>query len=577
VQLEEPIRVGRHEHDAAMSLPTRPPSETRVAVFGAGIAGLTVAHELVNLGYQVAVYESTCRAGGFFRSAREPHSHMPTEYSWHGMGPWYHNTFDLLRQIPFDAEGSMYVRALSRPIDFGIFPNDAPAGFHDHGWRSIPRMFRWSAVEFCRWAWLMLKVWTAGERSRTHYAALNAAAEWRPLLRDKGYGTWRACFGPWIGSDWTNVSLHTAGEFFRKQLTSRPAHDHPADEEGPAWRQGAGSGWLLLKGPSSEFWFDRWQAHLQRRGVAFSFSAPLHELEFNGSTIAGARLGSGESVSADYFVVAANPFAVVEILARTPALEILEQLRSFRPLTADGPHTQVSFRIAFGEPIRFPRARTAVVVAESAFNLTLFAQEQVWRPEVPLGTGIRSLWTGTSCVSTMPGPVHGVPVQRCTKQQFIDEVLAQIHACGALDALIREANGGRCLASFPILRVEVWHEWLFSPDGIQTKQPKWVTTTQTQPHQPTQATPVPNLFLAGAHTRTAADVWSVEGAVESGRRAAREIDSRVTVLPQYHPAWMRAIRRIDDCCHRFGAPHVLDLLVFGLLGAIVVAVARHLF
>ncbi|MCB1103277.1 MAG: FAD-dependent oxidoreductase [Cephaloticoccus sp.] len=44
------------------------------------------------------------------------------------------------------------------------------------------------------------------------------------------------------------------------------------------------------------------------------------------------------------------------------------------------------------------------------------------------------------------------------------------------------------------------------------------------PHLPRQATPVPNLFLAGAHTRTEADVWSIEGAVESGRRAAQVVD-----------------------------------------------------
>jgi len=39
------------------------------------------------------------------------------------MGPWYHNLFDLLKQIPFDEAGSLYDKALSRPIAFGIFPD----------------------------------------------------------------------------------------------------------------------------------------------------------------------------------------------------------------------------------------------------------------------------------------------------------------------------------------------------------------------------------------------------------------------------------------------------------------------
>ena len=74
-----------------------------VAVYGAGIAGLTAAHEFAQRGWQVSVYEANHDAGGFFRSARKAGDrNMPSEYSWHGMGPWYHNAFDLMRQIPFD-------------------------------------------------------------------------------------------------------------------------------------------------------------------------------------------------------------------------------------------------------------------------------------------------------------------------------------------------------------------------------------------------------------------------------------------------------------------------------------------
>jgi len=59
------------------------------AVFGAGIAGLTAAHEFAKRGYSVKVFESNLEAGGFFRSARRKEdNNIPSEYSWHGMGPW---------------------------------------------------------------------------------------------------------------------------------------------------------------------------------------------------------------------------------------------------------------------------------------------------------------------------------------------------------------------------------------------------------------------------------------------------------------------------------------------------------
>lgn len=541
----------------------------RVAVFGCGVAGLTAAHELARLGHAVEAFEALPEPGGFFRSARcAGDGGMPSEYSWHGMGPWYHNVFDLLRGIPAPGGGSLYDEALSRPIDFGVFPDEGTAQFYDRRWRSIPAMFRLGRLDFVRGSWLMLKTWTARRRSLEDYAARNAAEEWGRVMGERAARTWRACFGPWIGSDWTRCSLHTAGHFFRKQLISGPPHLHRADAEGPAWRHGSGDGWLLFRAPSSEAWFEPWVRHLRALGVEFSWGRPLERLVLDGSRIAGGRLGGGRTVKADAYVLAVDPFSAAEIVARSPGLETDAELRRLEPLIGDGPHVQISCRLAWGEPMRFPRPRVAVVLADTEFNLTLFAQEQAWAPDVDLGDGVGSLWTCTSCVGTVPGRLHGLPPARCTREQFLEEVREQVLGCGSLDALVREANGGRSLREFPLLRMEAWHEWEFGPDGARSPRPKWVTTTRTQAHQPGQATSISNLLLAGAHTRTGADVWSIEGAVESGRRAARELDGRVPVLEQHLPWWLAAAGRVDDLCYAAGAPHALDLLVrLGLAGA----------
>ncbi len=75
---------------------------------------------------------------------------------------------------------------------------------------------------------------------------------------------------------------------------------------------------------------------------------------------------------------------------------------------------------------------------------------------------------------------------------------------------------------------------------------------------PAQKTPIPNLFLAGAHTRTQAQVWSIEGAVESGRRAAKAIDDRVVVLDQIRPLWISTLSKIDDILYTVKAPQLID-------------------
>lgn len=535
-----------------------------IVIFGAGIAGLSAAHELSQLGYSVSVYEALDQPGGFFRSSRLSQNNMPTEYSWHGMGPWYHNTFDLMQHIPFNEKGSIYDLALSRSIAFGIFPDTDKAQFYDEGLKSIHKMFRMDKWEFTKSTYLMLKSWTSNNRSKTKYAKINAAQAWKPLLKDTAYKTWRSCFGPWIGSDWSKVSLHTTGDFFRKQLITQPSHPHKADQDGPAWSQGAGDGWLLLKGPSSEYWFNPWVKHLKEKGVQFFWKKALTKLEFDGATITSACCGE-EKIQGDIYILAINPFITADILSETMALERQEELRLFKPLTQDGPHAQVSFRLAFSEEIKFPRKRTAVVVSDSEFNLTLFAQEQVWDNEVDLGQNIKSLWTGTSCNSSAPGRIYHKPVNNCTKEEFIEEVKSQILSCGALNDLIKEANNGRGLEEFPLINIEVWHEWEFSSAGIKHPQPKWVTTTHTQAYIPAQKTPVSNLFLAGAHTQTQAQVWSIEGAVESGRRAAKAIDDRVEVLDQYRPLWIKILSKIDDSLYTIKAPHLIDSLFFFLL------------
>jgi hypothetical protein len=135
-----------------------------------------------------------------------------------------------------------------------------------------------------------------------------------------------------------------------------------------------------------------------------------------------------------------------------------------------------------------------VVLCDSEFNLTLFAQEQVWEKDVDLGENIQSLWTGTSCCSSVPGRIYHKPVEKCTKEEFVEEIKAQIFSCGALDEMIRAANNGKSLKEFSNVKIEIWHEWEFSSNGIKHFQPKWVTTQNTQAYMPSKKTPVPIFF-----------------------------------------------------------------------------------
>ena len=70
-----------------------------VIIFGAGISGLTVAHELNEKGYKVTIYEKNSIPGGMARTFRYKNG-VPTEHSWRGYAPFYYNTFELMKRIP---------------------------------------------------------------------------------------------------------------------------------------------------------------------------------------------------------------------------------------------------------------------------------------------------------------------------------------------------------------------------------------------------------------------------------------------------------------------------------------------
>ena len=71
----------------------------KIIIFGAGISGLTIAHELVEKGFNVEIYEKDSINGGMARSFRD-NNDVPTEHSWRGYGPFYKNLYDILNRIP---------------------------------------------------------------------------------------------------------------------------------------------------------------------------------------------------------------------------------------------------------------------------------------------------------------------------------------------------------------------------------------------------------------------------------------------------------------------------------------------
>src|SRR4051794_12140097 len=86
----------------------------RVAIFGGGVAGLSAAHELVERGFAVAVYEKRDVFGGKARSIPVPNTStngrkaLPGEHGFRFFPAFYKHIPDTMERIPFAGNVSVF-------------------------------------------------------------------------------------------------------------------------------------------------------------------------------------------------------------------------------------------------------------------------------------------------------------------------------------------------------------------------------------------------------------------------------------------------------------------------------------
>lgn len=537
-----------------------------VIIFGAGCAGLSAAHFLIQRGYKVKVVETLDIPGGMAKSKRVE-GNMPSEYSWRGFGPWYNNCFEVMKTIPYKNSNIYDSHFSGDRLQFDLIPdkNNNPRSLFAEGWRL-------TTMDKLKIAWLMLDGWCASEiRNNEDYANVYAYSVLKDYLSPLGAQTFSWCYGPFIGSDISRVSSYQTYSFFKKQFFPYSPFKFKnkklvPGKYGKRYNQNRNN-WFALQGPSNEMFFDPWVEYLKSLGVEFSFNATLDKLNYSKGKIQSVNIIQDnliKEISANYYVLAINPYISKDIIDKTPSLLKDKQLAKFIPLTIQEEHRQVSFRLAFSEKIHLPSPNFAVILTDSEFDITLFSQDSLWHSNIYLGKNIKSLWSGTVTCDSNPGRLYNKEMKYLTHEELIEEIKYQIYRSKEFNKIIKLNNNNKSLESFELLRVEIWPEWNFPGNGksVYGNQPKWVNTINTKKILPEIKTGISNLYLAGAHTKTTADIWSMEAAVESGRKAADYISNERTVIKQKEPRVLFFLKKIDSFLYIVSLPNVLTCLWF---------------
>jgi len=201
----------------------------------------------------------------------------------------------------------------------------------------------------------------------------------------------------------------------------------------------------------------------------------------------------------------------------------------------------------------------AFVIMDSPFNITFYPQEEHWCNDVNLGNDVGSLWSGT-CV--LPYRNDGLSLD---VDAFKKEILSQFINSSHLQQLLKQHNND---FKFSPITIELYDEWYYDDKNktLESINKKWVNNIVNEEYRPEPFTEFDNLYIGGAHCKTSINIWSMEGAVESGKMVTNLILTKYKMPTAYiykhvfnRP--IRLLQTIDDVLYTLGAPNVLDVIL----------------
>ncbi|WP_241386499.1 hydroxysqualene dehydroxylase [Rhodococcus sp. CH91] len=544
----------------------------RVAVLGGGMAGLTAAHELVERGFDVTVFEPSA-LGGKARSIPSPGTgaggrlDLPGEHGFRFFPGFYQHIPDTMRRIPFPGNpngvfdnlvaGHAFRMAIPGAPDLTAPASIAPPRFDIYDpltlQESLSAAFSLGGAipadelgVFVRK--LVMFLTSSIERRNGQWENETWAQTLEAEGKSQGYRDIlvSALTRQLVAARPQTVSTRTIGimgqAFVWNAMGVVPQYGH-LDR--------------VLSAPTNEAWIDPWAQLLRELGVKFEMGWGAEALEVSGGRITGARVtdrsGARATVDADWYVAAMPAERAVslwspQILALDPHLEAMNELVT---------DWMVGIQYFLRRPT--PIAAGHVAYLGSPWALTSISQAQFWRGDFAARYGDGS---AHDCLSVdisdwdTPGILYGKTAKQCTAEEIARETWAQMAAC------LEDGTGAIDENDIVSWFLDPGVRW--GPGGNRNDTPLLINTAGSLAHRPEARTAIPNLFLAGDYVRTDIDLATMEGANESARAAVGALleaaGSSAPPPAQYRlhePPELEPLRRADADRYRAGLPHML--------------------
>jgi uncharacterized protein with NAD-binding domain and iron-sulfur cluster len=560
----------------------------KVIVLGAGVGGLTAAHELAERGYDVTVYERMNAFGGKARSIPKPNSgiqqrqDLPGEHGFRFFPGFYRHVVDTMQRIPFHEDGNvaqnLVAATQSMLARFDQPPLVGLVGFPRTWaeWKMLFHQFTESNgvslrdnLHFLRC--LLVMATSCMERVDKEYdwiaywtfiGAQSRSAAYQQLL---GEGLTRSL----VAMQAQLGSTRTIATVFCQMIY--PMLDPTRRDD------------RLLCAPTDIAWIFPWVSYLMTLGVQYrlgtlvsGFEADPDAPRLRSITVLENGMSTTLTEGRDFdYVVSAIPVdGMTKILAspdgqvflsRAPGLEGLPQLE-----------TRWMNGVQFYLKHDIPLVNGHILYVSTPWALTAISQCQFWTQFelTTAGNGdVRGLLSVDISEWSVPGISIKKPACDCTQQEIATEVWAQlkrshnVNGQKILPEEVPEYFMDDCISAArvdPFLKVEQASNKNPYGDHVDL-EPLFINTVGSHRFRPKADFGFENFFLASDYVRTYTDLATMEGANEAARRAVNALlerdgsnAPRAKVWPLNQPWYVRPWQALDAFRYRRGSPNIFS-------------------
>ncbi len=558
----------------------------KVVIIGGGVAGMSAAHELIERGFEVVVYDrNPTYVGGKARSVdvtddRFSGNPLPGEHGFRFFPGFYKHITDTMKRIPFQ-EGSgqsfqkngcygnlvptqriMLSRYGKPPLitvanfprtiaDFKVIKNFY-TDFINSGLTAEERKFFEDRVielaTSCR------------ERRRDEYEKLGW---WEFLEADNYSDTYKHLLAgglvrTLVAAQAQTASTKTGGNVFLQLLYTMINPGADTDR--------------VLNGPTNERWLKPWAQYLEQKGVQYYLGHEVLKIEMNGAAVGAVRIKNDKNaeieVSGDYYIMAVPVEVATKIVNKSEGMVKSDAVLGYLGDLADSVSWMNGIQFYLNREVNISAGH--VIYSDSEWAITSISQTQFWK-----NFDLSKCFNGNvKCiisvdVSDWKNTKFGAKYAKdCTREEVVKNVWTQLEMSlnvgGAkvidagmiehyyLDSDIHEVEAGK-----QALAANTGHD-----EKLFNLEPLLVNTVHSWTLRPNANTNIQNLFLAADYVRTNTDLATMEGANEAARRAvnciidaAGQNQPYCKVWPLSEPWLLAPLKWYDMWRYNRGLPH----------------------